>query len=260
MNLAELLLPRAVTFALASARLAGFVITSPFPGAQVPQASRIGLVAVLAWVVASSADGPAAAAPSFGLGLFGWGAAELAIGLSIGLVFRFLMAAADVLGDVLSKAIGLGTASLLNPALGEQDTTMTLLVTSGAMLLALSIGAHRVALAYLLESFRVLPTGSAIGLPAATPVFLELASRSLTMGVRLCMPVLAISLTVQITLALLARASPTLQIFSIGFTLMIATGLLTFMSSLPAVGQGLADHLGGLGEALNRLLVEIGSF
>ena len=83
-----------------------------------------------------------------------------------------------------------------------------------SMLLALTVGAHRVVLSYLIESLRVLPVGSNIDLAGALPLFISLSANALLVGVRLALPIVAVSLVLQLTLAMIARAAPSLQIFS----------------------------------------------
>jgi flagellar biosynthesis protein FliR len=75
---------------------------------------------------------------------------------------------------------------------------------------------------------------------------------------RLALPVLAISLAVQTALALVSRVAPSLQIFSIGFAVLVATGLVTFMASLRAIGTGILEHLGTLPGFLDELLLQLG--
>jgi len=256
--LESLALAYATSLGLTAARVAGFVVVSPVPGEQAPAQTRVGLVILLSAVVAFMIAEPAAAPPSIG-SLVVHACFELGLGLLIGLVFRFILAGADVLGGALSQASGLGAASLFNPALGAHDTPLGQVMSLFAMLLALGVGAHRVALSYLLESFRALPVGTMAPLPAAAPQIAELASAAIAVGVRLAMPVIAVSMAIQLVLALVARAAPSLQIFSVGFTFLILSGFVTVSLSLRAIAVGLVDHLGSLGGELERLLLSLAS-
>ncbi len=254
--LEALILGRAATFALVVSRIAGFVAVSPFPGNDVPVTQRIGLVAVFSLLVTSMAI-PSAASPALDLTVVIPAATELGVGLAIGLAFRFTLAVADVLGGVLSHSIGLGTPSLFNPALGTQDTSLGHITGAFTMLLALGIGAHRTVLGYLLESFRALPVGRACALPAVAPLLISLADASILAGVRLAMPVLAMSVAIQVALAMLARAAPSLQIFSIGFTMLLLAGLSTLEVSLRGIGVGLVEHVATLATTLDRLFLAL---
>jgi flagellar biosynthetic protein FliR len=248
--LESLVASQAAGFALVLARIAGFVVVSPFPGANVSSTQRVGLVAVLAWIASSFA--PVSHAPhEIGLPLALAAALEIGCGVVIGAAFRFLILAADFLGQVLSHAIGLSMASVLNPLQGDQDTVVSRIVTLMAMLLALGAGVHRTALAYVLSSFRMFPVGSALTLPGSSLVLTDLAVRSITVGLGLAMPVIAVNLVVHIGLAMMARAAPALQILHVGLSLVLATGFLTLLTTLPDVGHGLVAHYATLGRVLD---------
>src|SRR4051812_27252183 len=144
MTLLAPLLAQIGAFSLVVSRLAGFIVVSPFPGNHVGATQRVGLVAVLAWV--ASLFAPTLAAPQeIGARLLAASVAELLFGVAMGFAFRLVFAAAEVLGQVLSQAVGLSTAAVLNPALDSQDTPLGRIVSLLAMLIALGAGVHRVA-------------------------------------------------------------------------------------------------------------------
>jgi flagellar biosynthetic protein FliR len=246
-----------IGFALVLSRIVGFVAVSPFPGESIPMTQRAGLAVVLAFVATQTS---ATIDPNTSLiGFAGAAASELAIGLVIGLVFKMLLLSADALGGIFGQATGLGAASVLNPMSGNHDTVLAPIFSSLAMLIALGFGAHRVALAYLLESFRALPTGHTISVTATMPVLLELSSQALDIATRLAMPVIALAIVVQVGLSLLSRAAPSLQIFSIGFAVTLAGGLWAMILTMPAIASGLAEHFGSMDAWLDRALVALGS-
>jgi flagellar biosynthetic protein FliR len=252
--LETIVLGQAITWVLVGSRIAGFVVGSPFPGANVPPMQRVGLVAGLAWVAsmfATSAHAPR----ELGLALFGATALEFACGVAIGLTFRLIFLAADITGQLLSQAVGLSSASILNPTLEAQDTVLGRILTLFALLLALGAGVHRVALAYLLASFQELPVAT-VTVSAGSPLALiELAVSSFTVGVELAMPALGVALVVQIGLAMTARAAPSLQIFSVGFSVLLVTGFVVLVSCLHDIGAGLLAHYGSLPDRLDAVLV-----
>jgi flagellar biosynthetic protein FliR len=251
--LSRLLLVDASVFALVASRIAGFVVASPFPGRNVGTTQRIGLVVVLTWLCCASAP-PGPGAGALDMQLAGRALLEVACGVVVGVVFQFTFTAADVLGGVLSQATGLASATVLNPTLDAPETAIERIVSLGALALALGMGVHRVALAALLGSFRVLPVASPMALEAPIYACAELAVQAFALGVRLATPVLAIALLVQVALALISRAAPTLQIFSIGFTVLFSSTLVTLMASLDDVGTGLGAHFNRLASFLDLAL------
>jgi len=247
-------LDQAIAWGLVACRIGGFVVVSPFPGAFVGASQRVGLVFGLSWVT-SLFSASTHAPHDVGLAFFGAAALEMLCGVAIGLAFRLVFAAADMAGQFLSQAIGLASASVLNPTIEAQDTIVARIVTLLALVLALGAGVHRVALAYLLASFRVLPVGSATFSSESAMVFVDLAIASFTVGLQLAMPVIGVALVVQVGLAMTARAAPSLQIFSVGFTVLLLTGMVLLLACLRDIGAGLLLHFESLSGWLDLLFL-----
>jgi flagellar biosynthetic protein FliR len=213
----------------------------------------VGLVAVLAWLVSGFA--PMEAVPhGLGLGLFLHVGIEVGVGIAIGVAFRLLFFAGEVLGQVVSQAVGLSSPSVLNPTIENEDAIMARIVTLMAMLLVLAVGAHRIALAYLLESFRALPVGSDIASREVALHLVDLAAASFAQGVRIGLPIVGVSLVVQLGMAMIARAAPALQIFSVGLSVLLAAGFATLFVSLGDFSTALVAYDSSLPARLDEVL------
>ncbi len=257
MNAVSALLGDATHFALVLSRIAGFVVVSPFPGQGVGAKQRVGLAIGMSFLASSLPLGPERSLPPFGLPLAGDVAIEIACGIVIGVAFRFVFSAAEVLGTMLGLATGMGTPSLFNPALESQETPVGRAITLLAMLVALGVGAHRVAISALLDSFRTVPIGTASIFDASLMTIVDLGTDAFVVGVRLSMPVVAVGLIVHLALAVISRAAPSLQIFSVGFGLLVAATMLTLMACLGDLAAGLGAHFGRLGPSLEGILEAI---
>lgn len=251
--LPRLLVANAALFALVTSRIVGFVAVSPFPGQNVGRTQRATLVAALAWICTSFAPEPPAGI-GLDLELAGRAAIELGCGLVVGIAFQLVFSAADVLGSVLGQMTGLSSPSVLNPTMGVPETAVGRIVGLCGMLVALAAGVHRVALAGLLESFRALPVGTTTLLDVPLLRFFDLGIDAFAVGVRLSTPVVAVALLVQVVLALVSRAAPSVQIFSVGFGLLFVSGLLTLLACLDDMMAGLAAHFSTLSSFLDQAL------
>lgn len=247
---------QAIVFALVAARIAGFVVVSPFPGPHVPTPQKVGLVLVLAWLASSFAaksDPP----EHMDLLLLAGAAGELGCGVVVGITFRLAFVAADTVGAALANATGLSVPSVLDPSIGAQESPVARAATLLATLVALAVGAHRVVLAYLLESFRAIPIGTPLKLSASAPLLVDLMADSMAVGLRLAMPALAMAVLVQIGLAMISRAAPSLQLFNIGLSILLASGFAMAVASANDVGAGLGVHLVAAGARIDAVLSAI---
>lgn len=252
MSLEALMLSEAGAYTLAASRIAGFFLVSPFPGKNTPNKMKIGLVLTLAWV-SRSTDG---LRPDLALDLTlaGKTISEIGLGILIGFVLRITFSAAEMLGMSISQSMGLTFAQVYDPMLGSEDPIPSRLITILAMFVFLAVGAHRVGIAYVIESFRALPVGHDYVFAAASPALVDLVGRAIEAGVRLSLPVMAVTIAINIVLALVSRASPSLQIFSIGIGLTVAAGTLTFMGAADDTVAGLSAEMGAVGPRIEYVL------
>lgn len=253
-GLARLFVEQAIVFGWVLSRVAGFVVASPFPGADVPATARMILALAVSFVVSSYAQ-PAVAVGGLDLHTVVVVLGELGCGVAIGLIFRLLMSVADMAGEMIAHAVGLSTGAVLNPEAASPDPTLTRIISLSAMLIALGMGAHRVVLAHVLESFRSLPVGSVLDVGAAAPAIAALVGETLATGLRLALPVVAVCLLAQLGMAIIARAAPAMQIFNVGLSITLGGGLLTVLSAANDLGLGIAEQLGHLPEKLGQILL-----
>ncbi len=254
----ELFRPELALLSLELARLSGVVAVSPIPWTNAPKRVRVGLIIFLLAVVHGQGDSKVSEITSAV-----WAAShistELIVGVSIGMVVRLSIAAAEIAGSAIALPIGFAAAQAFDPTIGSTDTVLTRLFRNLALLLAVITGLHRVMLGTLLSSFHVLPVGTATHLEATFPLFLELSAHVLRVGVQLALPLLAILLMANVALAFVARAAPSMQIFNVGFGVLLATGAAVLLISLPDLSHELALGFDRNAHYFERLLLELGA-
>ena len=261
MNFAALLRPdgfrpELALLGLELGRVSGVVAVSPIPWSNTPKRIRAGLIIFLLAVIHGSGNSPAPAigsAAGAALGL----SSELIVGLCIGMVVRLSVGAAEIAGSTLAMPMGFSAAQAYDPTLGSSDSALGRLFRHLALLLALIAGMHRVMLGALISSFRLLPVGTATHLEASFPLFLELSSHIIGVGVRLALPLLALLLMANVGLGFVSRAAPNLQIFSIGFAVLFATGAVGLLLALPEVSHEIAREFDQSAKYFERLLLDL---
>ncbi|MFO0553009.1 MAG: flagellar biosynthetic protein FliR [Polyangiaceae bacterium] len=242
-----------VFYLLIAVRITGFVAVSPFPGAYAPRHAKVGLVMTLSFFATAMAEDPVAPL-TLDLGLGRLVVSEVALGLLMGFIVRIAFAAAETAGDVTSHALGLSSASLFDPSTGAQETVISRVFALLGTLVFLASGAHRAVLGYVVDSFVALPVGTTTHVTASLPVVLDLFLEATSAGLRLAMPMLGVSLAVQAVLAFTARIAPSLQIFNVGFAILIAAGLLTLAATLPDLTTLLSEFTLRIPRGIERVL------
>lgn len=242
--------------ALELGRISGVVAVAPIPWSNTPARVRVGLVIFLLAAVHGLGGAEIDAIPSAA-----WAASNIAtefiIGLSIGMVVRLSVAAAEIAGGAIALPMGFSAAQAFDPTIGSTDSVLTRLLRNLALLLALITGMHRVMLETLVSSFRMVPVGSATHVEASFPIFVELCGHVLNVGVQLALPLLSVLLMANIALAFVARAAPTMQIFNVGFAVLLATGAAVLVISIPDFSHELAIGFDRNARYFERLMIEL---
>ncbi|HTV25335.1 MAG TPA: flagellar biosynthetic protein FliR [Polyangiaceae bacterium] len=225
--------------ALELGRISGVVAVSPIPWSNAPARVRVGLVIFMLAAVHGLGDSDIDGLPSAA-----WAASNIAtefiIGASIGMVVRLSVAAAEIAGGAIAMPMGFSAAQAFDPTMGSTDSVLTRLFRNLALLLALISGLHRAMLETLVSSFRLLPVGTATHIEATFPIFMDLCAHVVRVGLQLALPLLAVLLMANIALAFVSRAAPTMQIFNVGFAVLLATGAAVLVISLPDLSHELA--------------------
>lgn len=231
-------------------RIGAFLLASPvFGGRFVPLPVRVVASVVLSLPIILTVDLPAmdvlASPAAIPLIL-----AELAIGLSAGLVLTILFGAASLAGDRIATAAGLGFAAQFDPSAGGQTPVVSQFFGMTLLVVFLSLDGHLAALRILLDSYRIAPPGTAIAPAALIQAGLMAGGRMFALGLQIMMPCVGALLLINITLGVLTRSAPQLNIFSLGFPVTMTATIILLYITAPLMGDALA---GVVGEALDQI-------
>ncbi len=229
------------SFMLPFIRLSALFMAAPFYGARtIPVRIRV-LLAVVITLVLMPTMAPFEPVDMFssnGLLLI---IQQVAIGLGMGLVLQFVMAAVVMAGHAIATSMGLGFASSVDPQNGIQVTIVGQFYLILATLFFLGIDGHLRLLQLLALSFQSFPV-AAFALNA--DFFREVAIFSAQMfviGVLLSLPVMIGVLLINVGFGVMTRAAPQLNIFSIGFPMSMLGGFVLMLLSLPVIIPVLED-------------------
>jgi flagellar biosynthetic protein FliR len=173
---------------------------------------------------------------------------ELAIGLMTGLCARFVMARMAIAGQLMGLSLGLGFASQFDVYAGESAGVLRSLTTALAGLAFLEVGG-------LEATVRSVASGPVhVGqLVALGPELLRHATSAFTHGLTLAAPIMLAALVGNIGLAVMNRAAPAINMFSIalgavllvGGAILIATAAGLAGSALDTARDAATQLLGG---------------
>ena len=227
----------AVYAGLLLARLGAFVAVMPLFGARTPRLVKAGFVLALAAFYLGTTPPPANAQPPgqqieveslrYGLAL----TREGLIGAAMGFAFGLFLLPARIAGEFITTQVGLNIAPLPGPTGETAAGPLTTVFETVAGLVFLVADGHHVVLAALHASFVAYPLGGT-NVPQAAGAINGLAT-AYEMGLLLAAPLAICLFLLAVTLAVMARAAPALNIYSVGFTLQVFVVLFGGLFLLP---------------------------
>ncbi|BAU75684.1 flagellar biosynthetic protein FliR [Metapseudomonas furukawaii] len=223
------------SFVLPLFRIAALLMTMPIIGTQlVPTRVRLYLSLAIAMVLVPTLPAmPQVEAISLGSLLLV--AEQIIIGALMGFILQLFFHAFVVAGQIISMQMGLGFASMVDPTNGVSVPVLGQFYLMLVTLLFLAMNGHLVVFEVLAESFVTLPVGGGLLVDHHWEVAGKLGW-VMGAGLLLALPAITALLVVNLAFGVMTRAAPQLNIFSIGFPLTLALGLVI-------VWIGLADIL-----------------
>jgi flagellar biosynthetic protein FliR len=156
---------------------------------------------------------------------------QIAIGSALGFSLRIVFAAIELAGQFMGLQMGLSMATLYDPINGAQTPVISQFLVVGSVLLLFAMNGHHVVIAALAQSFIDIPVGaslSAVGFLAVV----QWAGIIFITGLHIALPVTAALLATNLSIGMMTRAAPQLNIFAVGFPFTLGMGFLVLYLSL----------------------------
>lgn len=211
-------------FAFPLARILGFIATAPlFSSTGIPRRTRLMLGLAITFAIAPGLPPMPAVAPGTLAGLWIL-ALQTLTGIAMGFAAKLVFAAVDLAGEYIGFQMGLSFATFYDPLSASQTPVITEFLNLIALLLFLSVNGHLMYVATLAQSFQAIPVGPRLLGSGSWLNMVELGAKIFSSGLLLALPVIVALMIANIALAVLTRAAPQLNIFSLGFPLTLLGG------------------------------------
>jgi flagellar biosynthesis protein FliR len=160
---------------------------------------------------------------------------EVTVGLFFGTILRFLMAALEEAGLIISIQAGLSNASVFNPALASQGTLPGAMLGAAAILLLFTTGLDKLLLGGLVATYELFKPGVSLPIADMSDTIAHLTAEMARIGFQIALPFVLIGLLTQVPLGLMNRMMPQLQVLTLAMPLQIGVGLLIFGLTISAM-------------------------
>ncbi len=213
-------------------RISSFLLASPIYGARtLPPRFRIALALPIAMLIAPTL--PAIShVELFSLPGFLVTLQQILIGVMLGFAFQLFLHLFVVAGQIIAMNMGLGFASLNDPANGVVVTVLSQFYLTLATILFLSINGHLIILEFLIQSFQAWPIGRFTLSSQQIVEVAKLGGWMFAGALVLALPVVTAILIVNVAFGVMSRSAPQMNIFAVGFPITLLFGLFIIWAGL----------------------------
>ena len=247
----ELMIEKLLRFAMVLTRISAFFLVAPvFSWKSIPIRVKVAmtmLMAIFFSMITPCAVNPKQVSELEAILLL---SNEAIYGLALGLIAAVVFAAVQLGGRIIERQMGMAMAEILDPLTGERAQPLGMLMEMIFIILFLSANGHHLLLMIISRSYEAFPAGNIPTIPVLADGMIKASSTLLIAGLRLAAPILAAFLVLMVTLAVLARIAPEMNILFISLPLRVGLGLLMAGIFLPFIGGFVAEFSDWMGKLL----------
>jgi flagellar biosynthetic protein FliR len=157
---------------------------------------------------------------------------EVVIGLALGFIMQVVLHVFVLSGQMIAMKMGLGFASMNDPANGVSVTVLSQFYLLLTTLLFLAVNGHIAMIELLVQSYAVFPLmGEGLGAEAFGGIA-NLGTWLFSAALLVTLPLFTSVMVVNMSFGVMSRSAPQMNVFTVGFPITLIFGLLLMWFSL----------------------------
>jgi len=232
--------PIAITaFVLALVRATAWLFTSPpFNTRMIPTTVKAGIAAALALAAVPHIHNPAL--PTDTGAFLAALVIQALVGFTLGMFTMLLVNALQAAGQFVDIFAGFSLSTIYDPFSGAQSAVFGRFYQLVATTLLFTSNAYLILVNGFFRSFDVIPAGG-LSMGTISEVLTKNMAQLLVAAIEVAGPILACLFLAELTLGLLARAAPNLNVFTLAFPLRVVIALVVVAIALPLISPALGN-------------------
>ena len=158
---------------------------------------------------------------------------QILIGLAMGFTLQLVFGALMIAGESIAMTMGLGFASMVDPTNGVNVPVISQLFIIIGTLLFLALGGHLMLIQLVVSSFETMPIAPAGLSRDSFWALFAWGSQMFIGALWVAIPALVSMLVITLSMGVMTRAAPQLNIFSVGFPVTMFMGFVILILVLP---------------------------
>ncbi len=223
------------TFLLIVVRVSTMLLVFPvFSATQIPVLVRIGLAFLISFALFHAVP-LMPALPGIGALLVAV-VSQVVLGVIVGFVAYLVFMGIQFAGEIVDIQIGFAVANILSPQTQQQVTVIGELQMTLATLIFLATDSHLLMLQGIGGSLHLVPLPYIHLDPSVAVNVVAFLEQSFLIVLKIAAPPAVSLFLVNLSLGLMARVAPQMNVFVVGLPLQIGVGLLMMAVSVPLLG------------------------
>lgn len=157
---------------------------------------------------------------------------EVVTGLTLGYITRLCFDSLRLAGNLMDIHMGFSMMSMLDPNTNTNTTLVERLLYWFSLILFLLLDGHHMLIRALIESFNSVNLGRFILFQDSIKVVIKAFITFFAIGLKIAIPIVLILIVTDLTMGLVARTVPQLNVMIFGLPLKILVGMVTLSFSL----------------------------
>ena len=182
---------------------------------------------------------------------------EVIIGLTLGYLTNLCFNAIAFAGNLMDMQVGLSMISMFDPTINSNTTLMERLLYWTSLVIFFIVDGHHMLIKTLIHSFDVMKFGQFILIQSSIDVIFKAFTEFFYIGLKIAIPIVLIIIITDLTMGLIARTVPQLNIMILGMPVKILVGLLSFAFALPLFLKLIETAFQGIPDAIQALFKTI---
>lgn len=180
---------------------------------------------------------------------------EILIGLFLGFYAKLIFEGLQFAGRLIGNQMGLGVSELIDPDNGAQISPIGNIYNLIAVVLFLNMNGHHFIISSIYQGFQKIPIHSDKLINSlAGEKLLSMFGEIFTIGVKLAAPAMVTLFLLEVSMGIIARIVPQMNIFFIGLPLRLGVGLFILFAALPIFYMFLENVLNSWQRQIQQLL------
>jgi flagellar biosynthetic protein FliR len=168
---------------------------------------------------------------SFGVACFG----EAAVGAAAGVATRLVFGAVETAGQLIGVPMGLGFSSSVDPLTNTESVAPARFFGLIMSMVFLALDLHLLLIKAIIQSFIIMPPGEVVLDGSVGYLLAQKANLVFIAAVSLAAPVLVVLMGVMVSLGILAKVAPKVNLFVLSFAVSTGVGVLALKAAVPNI-------------------------